>query len=214
MRDKTPTKLLAMSKTAETNIRMVSPAPIVMVNKEKDKGKDNWKGMKKMGSKSGTAPKTSPKQALKPGGGIAKGDTCHYCKKPGHWKRNYQAFLEDLKKKKTPGASDSGIYGIEVNLSTSSSWVLDNGYGSHICINVQELQESRILAKGEVDLRVGNRVNIAALATAVFFERELLYKKNSRRTIDLGEDQYVKNIIEPVLESGQDVHQDVPALET
>ncbi|XP_074362135.1 uncharacterized protein LOC141702333 [Apium graveolens] len=100
-----------------------------------------------------------------------------------------------------------------------SSWVLDNGYGSHICINMQELQESRILVKGEVDLRVGNRVKIATLAVgtyhlslptglilelnncfyvpaifkninSVFYldKQELLYKKNSGRTIDLDED--------------------------
>ncbi|XP_074342052.1 uncharacterized protein LOC141679450 [Apium graveolens] len=88
--DKTPTKLLAMLKTAETNIQKASPAPIMMVNK----GSAKWKVNKKMESKSAVAPKTTPKQALKPGGGFAKGDTCHYCKKP------------------------------EVSLSTSTSWEL------------------------------------------------------------------------------------------
>ena len=52
--------------------------------------------------------------------------------------------------------STSGIFVIEINLSTSASWVLDNGCGSHICTNVQGLKRSRKLAKGEVDLRVGN----------------------------------------------------------
>ena len=43
---------------------------------------------------------------------------------------------------------------IEINLSTSKSdsWVLDTGYGSHICINMQGLKKSRKLGKGEVDL--------------------------------------------------------------
>ncbi|XP_074337000.1 uncharacterized protein LOC141674178 [Apium graveolens] len=49
--DKTPTELLAMLKTVETNIQKASHAPIMM--------------------------------ALKPRGGAANGDTCHYCKKPG-----------------------------------------------------------------------------------------------------------------------------------
>ncbi|XP_074323451.1 uncharacterized protein LOC141660370 [Apium graveolens] len=82
--DKTPTELLAMLKTVETNIQKASPAPIMMVNKGSAKGKGKWKGKKRMGSKSTAAFKTAPKQALKPGGGVAKGDTCHYCKKPCH----------------------------------------------------------------------------------------------------------------------------------
>ncbi|XP_074355977.1 uncharacterized protein LOC141695643 [Apium graveolens] len=109
--DKTPTEFLAMLKTAETNIQKASPVPIMMVNKESAKGKGKWKGKKRMGSKSAAAPKTAPKQALKPGGGVAKGDICHYCKKSSHWKRNCHAYLEDLKKKKASSASNSGTAG-------------------------------------------------------------------------------------------------------
>ena len=76
---------------------------------------------------------------------------------------NYKLYLEDLKKKNSNEATTSGIYVIEVNLSTSASWVLDTGYRSHICVNVQGLRSSRSLAKGEVDLRVGNRARVAAL---------------------------------------------------
>ncbi|XP_074359594.1 uncharacterized protein LOC141699383 [Apium graveolens] len=82
--DKTPTKLLAMLKTAETNIQKASLAPIMTVNKGSAKGKGKWKGKKRMGSKPAVTPKTAPKQALKPGGGVAKGDTCYYYKKLGH----------------------------------------------------------------------------------------------------------------------------------
>ena len=78
--------------------------------------------------------------------------------------------MEDLKKKKGSETSSSGIYVIEVNVATSSStsWVLDTGCVSHICINVQGLKESRTLAKGEVDLHVGNGVRVAALAVGTF----------------------------------------------
>ncbi|KAL8155257.1 hypothetical protein AgCh_000580 [Apium graveolens] len=69
--DKNLTELLAMLKTVETNIQKASPAPMLMVNKGKAKGKDT-------------------------------------------------------------------------------------GCDSHICINMQELQGSRTLEKGEVDLRVGS----------------------------------------------------------
>ena len=53
-------------------------------------------------------------------------------------------------------------------MSTSTSWVLDTGCGSHICINVQGLRGSRTLAKGEIDLRVGNGAKVAALAVGTY----------------------------------------------
>ncbi|KAL8097078.1 hypothetical protein AgCh_030250 [Apium graveolens] len=154
--DKTHTELLHMLRTYKTNMKTAEPAPILMVgNKGKAKGKGKWKGKKKIGSDSTPKPKSGPKQALKPKGGVAKGE-CHYCKKDGHWKRNCPIYLVDLKKMKAIQISGSGIYVIEVNLSISTSWVFDTGCASHICINVQGLQRSRTLAKGEVDLRVGN----------------------------------------------------------
>ena len=167
--DKTPTELLHMLRTYETNMKTAEPAPILMVgNKGKAKGKGKWKGKKKIGSDSTPKPKSGPKLALKPKGGVAKGE-CHYCKKAGHWKRNCPIYLEDLKKMKAVQISGSGIYVIEVNLSISTSWVLDTGCASHICINVQGLQRSRTLAKGEVDLRVGNGAKVAALAVGTYY---------------------------------------------
>ncbi|KAK9018223.1 hypothetical protein V6N11_001202 [Hibiscus sabdariffa] len=54
--------------------------------------------------------KTKPKgkNALKPKGGISKEGKCFHCDKPGHWKRNYFVYLEDVKKAKAVGASVSG----------------------------------------------------------------------------------------------------------
>ena len=62
------------------------------------------------------------------------------------------------------------MFMIEINLSTSKfdSWVLDIESGSHICINMQGLKKSRKLAKGEVDLRVGNGARVAALAVGIY----------------------------------------------
>ena len=76
--------------------------------------------------------------------------------------------MEGLKKKKSSEVTTSGIYVIEVNLSTFASWVLDTGCGSHICVNVQGLRNSRSLAKGEVDLRVGNGARVFALTVGVY----------------------------------------------
>ena len=77
--------------------------------------------------------------------------------------------MEDLNKKKSNEATISGIYVIQVNLSTSSSRVLDTGCGSHICVNVQGLRSSRLLAKGVMDLRVGNGARVVISAQKVIF---------------------------------------------
>ena len=77
--------------------------------------------------------------------------------------------MEDLKKKKGSETTSSSTYVIEVNLSTSVSWVLDTNCGSHICVNVQGLKNSRSLAKGKVDLRVGNAARVADLAVGTYY---------------------------------------------
>ena len=76
--------------------------------------------------------------------------------------------MDDLKKNISSATTSSSIHVIEVNLSTSDSWVLDTGSGSHIYTNVQGLKRNRILAKGEVDLRVENGARVAALAVATY----------------------------------------------
>ena len=76
--------------------------------------------------------------------------------------------MEDLKKIKSVQINDQGIYVIKFNLSPSTYWVLDTGCGSHICINVQGLRRSRLLEKGEVNLRIGNGAKVVALAVGTY----------------------------------------------
>ncbi|KAK8600677.1 hypothetical protein V6N12_050530 [Hibiscus sabdariffa] len=133
--NKTLPQLLGMLRTAE-------------VAKSKGNGKTKAKG----------------KNALKPKEGISKDGKCFHCEKSGHSKRNCPVYLEEVKKAKAVGASVLGIYVIDVNLSTFSSWVLGTGCGSHICTSVQGLQMRRNLAKGDVNVRVGNEARVAALA--------------------------------------------------
>ncbi len=83
---------------------------------------------------------------LKPSSGVAKEGECFRCTQPGHWKRNYKFYLVELAKQKKSKTSTLGIFVIEVNFSTSSSWVLDIGCGSHIYANVQDLSRTRRLA--------------------------------------------------------------------
>jgi hypothetical protein len=159
--DKSLPELLAMLRTAEQNLKSKGKS-ILMIGNGKRQNKRPTKQSDKGKGKEVANPR--PTAALKPSGGIAKEGTCFHCGKTGHWKRNCPKYLED--KKNGVETSTSGIF--VINLSTSASWVLDTGCGSHICTNVQELKRSRDLAKGEVDLRVGYGAKVVALAVGTF----------------------------------------------
>ncbi|KAI5387548.1 hypothetical protein KIW84_073596 [Lathyrus oleraceus] len=162
--DKSLPELLAMLRTAEQNLKSKGKSILMIGNGKRQNKRPTKRGDKGKG-KEVAKPKPTV-AALNPSGGITKEDTCFHCGKTGHWKRNCPKYLED--KKNGVETSTSGIFVIEINLSTSASWVLDTGCGSHICINVQGLKRSRDLAKGEVDLRVGNGAKVAALAVGTY----------------------------------------------
>ena len=126
-----------MLKNAEENIKKTSPVLMVQKGiKKKVKGKGKAKA-KPMGPKpSGSAP--PPPKANTPK--LKEGEsTCFHCNKVGHWKKNCTLYKEELKKNETK-VSSSGIYVIKVNMSISTTWVLDTGCDSHICSNVQGLR--------------------------------------------------------------------------
>ncbi|KAK8681085.1 hypothetical protein V6N13_053492 [Hibiscus sabdariffa] len=160
--NKTLPQLLGMLRTAESNMKKGGSKSILMVREAKRKEKKVAK------SKGVDKTKSKGKEALKPKGGVSKDGKCFHCGKNGHWKRNCPMYLEDVKKAKAVGASVSGIYVIDVNMSTSPSWVLDTGCGSYICTFVHGLHTRRSLAKGDVDLRVGNGARVAALAVGTY----------------------------------------------
>ena len=96
------------------------------------------KGMKKKG-KPNARVAGKPKYQMKPKkkAKVPKEGVYFHCQQPGHWLSNCKLYLEGKKKKSSQTTvSASGIYVIELNLSTSNSWVLDTGSGCHICINV------------------------------------------------------------------------------
>ncbi|KAI5419605.1 hypothetical protein KIW84_043680 [Lathyrus oleraceus] len=145
--DKSLPELLAMLRTAEQNLKSKGKSILMIGN-----GKRQNKRPTKQGDKGKGKEVAKPKPtvaALKPSGGITKEGTCFNCGKTGHWKRNCPKYLEDKKN------------GVETSTS-------DTGCGSHICTNVQGLKRSRDLAKGEVDLRVGNGAKVAALAVGTY----------------------------------------------
>ena len=124
-------ELHGMLENVDTNIQKKNP--VLMVQKGEDmKRKGKGKGNKATKGQGQSKPKAKKPKLPKEG-------VCFFCNEQGHWQRNSKLYLEDLKKKKSSEATTSGIYVIEVNLSTSASWVLDTGCGSHICVNVQVL---------------------------------------------------------------------------
>ena len=154
-------ELLGLLRSAEGTMRESSSKPILMVSSSKTKRRKRGKKNKK-----GSRSESAASDALKPKGGVKKDDKCYYCGKLGHWSRNCAKYLKE-RKAKGSGTSEEGIFVIEVNLSISSTWVLDTGCGSHICNNVQGLRRSRTLAKGEIDLRVGMEQRLLHLASAL-----------------------------------------------
>ncbi|KAL4290544.1 hypothetical protein GQ457_14G020200 [Hibiscus cannabinus] len=128
--EKTLPQLLGMLRTADGNMKKGGSKSVLIVREAKGKGK----GKKVAKSKGNGKTKPKGKEALKPKGGVSQDGKCFHCGKTGHWKRNCPIYLEDVKKAKAVGASVSGLYVIDVHMSTSSSWVLDTGCGSHILV--------------------------------------------------------------------------------
>ena len=94
------------------------------------------------------------KLAQKKGKETAPKETCFYCEKVGHWKRNYKAYMESKKKVACDAPSSLGVYVIKVNIvSPNNTWVYDTSCGS-----------IRKLTKGEFDLQVGNDARVADVA--------------------------------------------------
>ncbi|GJW88233.1 retrotransposon protein, putative, ty1-copia subclass [Tanacetum coccineum] len=102
-------------------------------------------GLKKVESE--IAPASDPKKAV-----------CFYCNTKGHWKHSCPMYLKDLKDGKVEKGGHSGMYMIKLhNTTTSDSWVLDTGCGTHICAVLQRLKESRRSKHRELNLVMGNR---------------------------------------------------------
>ncbi|GJT62121.1 zinc finger, CCHC-type containing protein [Tanacetum coccineum] len=128
--------------------------------------KGNYKG--KVKSKLAYAPKPKnppPTKKEDP----AKDSVCHHCGDIDHWKRNCPQYLSELLKNKklSQGASNSGIFTIELFTFPGKSWVYDTGYGTHICNTTQGFRRSRKLKPGALSLYMGNgqRADVEAIGS-------------------------------------------------
>ncbi|KAL0294630.1 UNVERIFIED_CONTAM: Transposon Ty2-OR2 Gag-Pol polyprotein [Sesamum radiatum] len=160
-------------------------------SKAKGKGARRWK--RKKGKAKATASALSALVAPV-GMGKIKGkvgskrnkanNVCIHCREKGHWKRECPKLL-----------SSAGTFVIEANMITNSaSWVLDTGYGAHICNDLQVLERSRKLSRDEVVLKLGDGKAVAAEAVGIV---HLVVSDQVR--IELKDCYYVPSMIKNII---------------
>ena len=162
--DKTLMELHGMLKTAEASMKKPNnsnpTAPVLAIDRGSAKRKwvshPKGKGKAKVGQ-SDRGPKRKVQVEITPSADPNEA-IYFYCQSKGHWKHSCPKYLEDLKKGKVKVAGTSGMFMIELHsTSTSNSWILDTGCGTHICSDMQGLRQSRKLRHGELNLIMGNR---------------------------------------------------------
>ena len=162
--DKELTELHGMLKQAEVDLKKGASQVLMVQNKPKFK-KSSW--TKKKAKSGGNAKDSVPSASSKTKPSPTAGAVCFHCKEEGHWKRNCSKYLAE--KAKSGGmTSNSGtlvcnVIDIYLADAPNSSWVYDTGSVLHICNSLQGLVRTRSVARGEVDIRVGNKARVAAL---------------------------------------------------
>ncbi|KAJ8459371.1 hypothetical protein OPV22_032297 [Ensete ventricosum] len=99
---------------------------------------------------------------------------CFPCGQDGDWKRNCKDYLEDKVKQKLKEAS--GIFMTSLHLSDfhDNTWVLDTRSAYHIYNSLQVLARPRRLARGQMDLKMGNGARVAAVTVGENSKRGLI----------------------------------------
>ena len=91
---------------------------------------------------------------------------CFHCGVEGHWKRNCNKYLSELKEKK------KGKYDLLVSEACLvdddlSPWIINSGATNHVCSSLQMLSSSRELADRDVTIRVGSGEVVSTKAVRV-----------------------------------------------
>ena len=149
------------TKKAEENVAETKASSSSNNKKKRKNNKGDSAGRPK---KKQAAPKASDKMKgsneKKPKG------KCFHCGVDGHWKRNCNKYLSELKDKKK-GKFDLLV--LEANLVEvdSQSWIIYSGSTNHICSSFKMLSSSRELADWECSMVVKNGADVSTVVVGV-----------------------------------------------
>ncbi len=162
---------------------------------EKLKGKQASEREPKALVTGGTNPRTSgnPRAGSKP-------FTCHYCGKPGHFKRDCRKWAKRCSEgggykrpsKQCSGNQDAMLIGQALAAKSGSEWLVDSGATSHTVNDRRLLTEVQDLDPGEsVTLGDGNRLEVKSVGTV---DVEMSLTNGSTRKCSLQEVLYVPKL--------------------
>ena len=128
----------------------------------------------------------SPKRPRKPP--RKKQFTCHYCNKPGHFKRDYYKFLASQKKEgasiaNTNFQNDDGealVTTPALAATSRRSWIIDSGATCHMCNNVTQFHKLRPL-ETPMEVTLGDGRSLKAIAEGTVRMETLLPDGNTHK---------------------------------
>ena len=132
--------------------------------------------------------------------------TCHYCKKPGHFKKDCRKFLqarsnenhENRKqmphqpRKKSHAQQDAMLISHALAATSKNEWIIDSGASSHMCNEQSNFKEFVQLQSTEkVALGDGSTLDVKGEGT---IDMEMILQDGTRRVCVLNNVLYVPNL--------------------
>ena len=132
--------------------------------------------------------------------------TCHYCKKPGHFKTDCRKFLQarsnenhenrrqmpQQPRKKSHAQQDAMLISHALAATSKNEWIIDSGASSHMCNEQSNFKEFVQLQSTEkVALGDGSTLDVKGEGT---IDMEMILQDGTRRVCVLNNVLYVPNL--------------------